>query len=267
MTPRTLSSRRSRRWPAAPPRRSAGAARGRAGARAASMALLLPPTCGDEQQAGRVPQRVVGRQRLGVDDVERSPDPPAAAAPRPARRCPRPGPRAMLTSSAPSLRWASISASKSPMVSSVPGTIRTTTSASRQQRRAASSIGVHPLAGATARPGRPRPRTAGPGPRSPRRSGRSRRSAPVLSASDSRVPAPTRRASWARTKSGTPRRLARISVSVSSAVEVSWMPRPLHSGHAARARRRMCSTPADRVCTTFSRGSWARRSPSAGRKR
>ena len=78
-----------------------------------------------------------------------------------------------------------------------------------------------------------------------------------LSASDGRFVASHEARSWARTNSGIPRRLARTSVSVSSAVEVSWMPRPLQSTTPSGTHVAMCSTPAERVCTTFRFGSLA----------
>ena len=58
------------------------------------------------------------------------------------------------------------------------------------------------------------------------------------------------RRSWARTNSGMPRSDDRIRVSVSSAVELSWMPRPLHRVTPSGICERTLSTPADSVCTT-----------------
>ena len=77
-------------------------------------------------------------------------------------------------------------------------------------------------------------------------------SSTVLSASAGCQPGFHSCRSWARTNAGTPRSDDRISVSASSAVEVSWMPRPLHSVDAVGDRGRMLSTPAVSVCTSRS---------------
>ena len=74
----------------------------------------------------------------------------------------------------------------------------------------------------------------------------------VLSARAGRVPGAQTPASWARTNPGTPRSEASISVIASSAVDASWMPRPLHSCTPSGTCGRTCSTPAVIVCTTFS---------------
>ncbi len=93
-----------------------------------SMAVLLPPTCGTSNRLGAC--------HSGWSEGRGSGSTTSSAAWIRSRRSSASrasvsttGPRAMLTSSAPSLRCPSISASKSPVVSSVPGTISTTTSA------------------------------------------------------------------------------------------------------------------------------------------
>ena len=86
-----------------------------------------------DEDAGRAPERVVGGQRLGVGDVEGRARPGRRAAPRRGRRCTTTGPRATLTSSAPRFMRARKAASTSPRVSSVSGTMRTTTSTVGQQ--------------------------------------------------------------------------------------------------------------------------------------
>ena len=181
-----------------------------------------------EQQVGRRPQRVVR---------------PAAARGRP-RRGPRgsgslcssassasvstTGPREMLTSSAPSFIRPSISASKSPVVSSVPGTISTTTSASGS-RSGSSSIACTPSRAL---------------PRDPDDLGLERqdpcldRLADLAVADDQHLLVGQRLARLRRAtrlapgpgrtpgcRAGSPG----SAPAVSSAVEVSWMPRPLHS--------------------------------------
>ena len=74
----------------------------------------------------------------------------------------------------------------------------------------------------------------------------------VLSASAGRVPCAHTPASCARTKPGTPRNDDSMSVIASSAVDASWMPRPLHSSTPWGTCGRTCSTPAVIVCTSLS---------------
>ena len=88
----------------------------------------------------------------------------------------------------------------------------------------------------------------------------------VRSASAGRVAGAHTWASCARTNPGTPRSDASISVMASSAVEASWMPRPLHRVTPSGTWGRMCSTPAVWVCTTSSEVIRAMTSLSTGEK-
>ncbi len=139
-----------------------------------------------------------------------------------------------------------------PRVSSVIGTISTTTSAdgrtrgrstmpctpSRAVRATFTTSHSKPLSRSSiARPMSPYPTIS-----------------TVLSASDSLRSGRHSPRSWARTKPGIPRSDARVSVRTSSAVDALWIPRPLHSSTPSGTAGRMSSTPAVMVCTTLSAG-------------
>ena len=156
-------------------------------------------------------------------------------------------PRATLTSSAPSFIAARNDASTRPRVSSVSGSTSTTTSAVGSSS-ASSAIACTPSRADRATRttehsnGASRASTAAPIAPYPT-------SSTVLSASAGCQPGVHSCRSWARTNAGTPRSDERTSVSTSSAVEVSWMPRPLHSVTSGGIADRMLSTPAVRVWT------------------
>ena len=167
------------------------------------IALLAPPTCGETSSPGQSRAGVSG-QRLGHDDGARSPTRSAPPGRRP------PGPRATLTQAS-----ASGSSAGSSEIACTPSRAERATRTTEHSNGAA-------------------------GPRWPRRSRRTRPAA--RSCPPARVPARSTRAVLARTNSGTPRSEASTSVSASSAVEVSWMPRPLQrvtpSGRDGCCRRR-----------------------------
>ena len=221
------------------PAASGAAGRGPGGGRAATSRCSLPPTCGETSRPGASHSGLSSGSGSGSTTSSGRGDPPGAQRGDAGRRCRRPAPRATLTSSAPSF----IRPRKS-RVDQAAGLVgQRARRARRRPRRAAASgssaIGVHAVAG---RPRDPhhlalerqqprldrrarsrRTRRSGPACRPARGASRPCQLVPVLGAHEARA----RRAATAR-----------MRVSASSAVEVSWMPRPLHSEHAVGDVRR-----------------------------
>ncbi len=163
------------------------------------------------------------------------------------------GPRATLTSSAPCFIRPRNAASTSPRVSLVPGTIRITTSALREQVGQLGE-GVHAVAGGAGHPQHVDLEGLAAGARCRARCRRTRRSARSSRPATDASPGSTVWSFWSPTNPGMPRSEARVRVSASSAVEALWIPRPLHSSTPSGTWPRTWSTPAVSVWTTFRRG-------------
>ena len=205
---------------------------------------------GGDDDPGRGPERVPGRERLGVGDVERGPQPPALHLASSASVTTI-APRATLTSRAPSGIAARKSRSTNPRVCSVNGTTSTTMSASGRKLR---EVRDRAYVGACVRPTRVTAHSKPPSRRWTRaRCCRRRRRAPAGRQETRlmcmiplwrRMPAPGRPVAAGRRSSGRPR--AR-----------TWLHRgrrPRCRGSPRRARTGQVVDPAVRVCTTRSLG-------------